>query len=74
MARDLFMLFGITNVSIANTHPDLDRIGIHIFYLTPHNNSYNQALQWMKSIDIEGKGFITEQVPCGSPWVTIVVL
>ena len=68
MARNLFMLFGITNVSVANTHPDLDRFGIHIFH---HLTTNNQALQWMKSIDIEGKGFITEQV---TGWSPIVVL
>ena len=60
MARDLFMLFGITNVSIANTHPHLDIIVNHnLCHLTTPNN---QALQWMKSIDIESKGFITEEV------------
>ena len=33
----------------------------------------SQALQWMKSIDIEGKGFITKQVP-GQSIICMILL
>ena len=42
------------------------------FFILHLTTTYNQALQWMKSIDIEGKGFITEQVPEESPIVVLV--
>ena len=61
--RDLFMLFGITNVSyFFNIEKILPfyRALVNIFQFWPFY--INQALKWMKSIDIDERGFITEQV------------
>ena len=62
--RDLFMLFGITNVSyFFNIEKMLTLnwalVNIFQFWFFFY---INQALKWMKSIDIDERGFITEQV------------
>ena len=61
--RDLFMLFGITNVSYffyTEKMLTLNWALVTIFQFRPFY--INQALKWMKSIDIDERGFITKQV------------